>query len=197
VAPYSWLSEGIAVWSIWQYDWYEDSLYGEEAQKNKSNGRAAQAWDSKICIGKVGAPAMEEIEQQFKWSVQALAQPADVQPRLFPSFVVVADELALDFDNWWRASESNFGNAWSLEQRRAVLALDQLLAEMSGSDKPELWLEKGCLNHPKWSEVRKLAREVLFAFGWSPGIPPLGCAIYMQCSPETKSQWETETGDVQ
>jgi hypothetical protein len=30
-------------------------------------------------------------------SVQALAQPADVQPALFPDFVCVGDELANDF----------------------------------------------------------------------------------------------------
>jgi hypothetical protein len=34
----------------------------------------------------------------FEWSVRALAQPAPIQLGLFPGFVVVADELAGDFD---------------------------------------------------------------------------------------------------
>lgn len=127
---------------------------------------------------------MEGVKQQFQWAVQALAQPADVQPSLFPSFVVVADELALEFDNWRQAFESNFRNSWSPEQREAVAALDQLLSEMSGPDKPELWLDEGCLNHPKWSEVRQLAGQVLTAYGWLPGLPPLGRAIYARYSPD-------------
>ncbi len=123
---------------------------------------------------------MEGTEQHFQWAVQALAQPADIQPTLFPSFVVVADELALEFDNWRQAFDSNSGKSWSQAQREAVSAIDQLLCEMSGPDKPELWLDEGCLNHARWSEVRQLAMKVLSAFGWSPDLPPLGRAIYVQ-----------------
>jgi hypothetical protein len=127
---------------------------------------------------------MVDVKQQFQWTVQALGQPADVQPKLFPSFVVVADELALDFDNWRQVFESRFGGSWSPEQREAVAALDQLLSDMSGPDKPELWLEPGCLNHPRWSEVRQRAKSVLSAFGWPSDLPPLDRAIYVQSSPD-------------
>ncbi|MHB1037555.1 MAG: hypothetical protein ACYC35_22035 [Pirellulales bacterium] len=129
----------------------------------------------------------ENIKRQFQWAVQALAQPPNVQPTLFPPFVVVADELALEFDNWWKAYESNFGHLCSQQQREAVSAVDHLLAEMSGPDKPELWLDDGCLNHPKWSEVRRLAADVLSAFEWPPGLPPLGRVTYVRYSPEAES----------
>ncbi|MFZ2358492.1 MAG: hypothetical protein WA040_04040 [Anaerolineae bacterium] len=120
------------------------------------------------------------VEQQFQWAVQALAQPADVQIDLFPPFVVVADELALEFDSCREAFDSNFGWLWSPLQRTAVVALDQYLADMSGPDKPELWLDEGCLEHARWTEVRQLARKVLSAFGWSPDFPPLDRgAIYV------------------
>jgi hypothetical protein len=116
--------------------------------------------------------------------VQALAQPPDAQPSLFPSFVVVADELALEFDNWWKSFEANFGDRCSEEQQRAVAALDHLLTEMSGPDKPELWTNEGCLYHAKWSEVRQLAADVLSAFGWPHGVPPVGRVMYVRYSPE-------------
>jgi len=125
---------------------------------------------------------MQRIEQQFQWAVQALAQPAEVQCELYPRFVVVADELALDFDHWRKACEDNLGHLWSREQQRAVAALDDLLTEMSGPDRPELWLESGCLNQPQWSEVRRLACEALCAFGWPLTVPPLDRAIYARYS---------------
>jgi hypothetical protein len=128
---------------------------------------------------------MDPIKRHFQWAVQALAQPAEVQPTFFPSFVVVADELALDFGNWRRAFDANSGNSWSAEQRRAVEALDEHLSEMSG-DKPELWLVDGCLNHAKWTEVRRLAANVLVAFGWSSDVPPADRSLYAQCEVDSK-----------
>jgi hypothetical protein len=130
--------------------------------------------------------AMEGIEQQFQWAVQALTQPANVQPTLFPSFVVVADELALDFDNWRRAFEAHFAESWSSQQRKAVHALDQLLDRMSRG-RPRLWHGKECLKEHRWSEVRQLAGDVLKAFGWSSDIPPTGRALYARCPPESET----------
>lgn len=118
-------------------------------------------------------------EQQLMWAVQALAQPAEVQPTLFPPFAVVADELALEFDHWRRVAERRVGALWSQGQRSALAALDRVLSEMSGPGKPELWLEAGCLRHPRWSEVRQLAQAVLSAFGWPPGLPPESRAVYV------------------
>lgn len=95
-----------------------------------------------------------------------------------PSFVLVADELALEFDQWREVVADN-GAPWTRDQQNAIAALDELLAEMSGPGKPELWLEKGCLDHPKWTEVRRLAKVVLDVFGWPEGIPPLKRATYV------------------
>lgn len=120
------------------------------------------------------------IRQMFQWAVQALAQPADVQRALFPPFVPPAEELALDFDNWWRTYQDHFGHSLRDEQLKAVRALDDLLAEMSGPDKCELWTDAGCLNHPKWAEVRRLASDILYAFAWPNEVPPIGRSIYAQ-----------------
>jgi hypothetical protein len=116
--------------------------------------------------------------QQLMWAAQALAQPAEVQPTLFPPFVVVADELALEFYYWRQAAEGRSVGSWSEGQRSALATLDRLLDEMSG-DRPELWLDADCLLHPRWSEVRRLARSALSAFGWPMGLPPGHRAVYV------------------
>lgn len=122
---------------------------------------------------------MQPSEQQLMWEVQALAQPADMQPTLFPPFVLVADELALEFDHSRRVAEGQAGASWSPGQRAAVAALDRLLCEMSGPGNPELWLDANCLRHPCWSDVRELAQAALFAFGWLEGLPPEGRLVYI------------------
>ncbi|MBI5368698.1 MAG: hypothetical protein HZA54_16805 [Planctomycetes bacterium] len=126
---------------------------------------------------------MKSAEQELLWAVQALAQPADVQPTMFPPIVVVADELALDFDHWYQVSSGQTGTSWSPVQRLALAALDRQLSVMSGVDSPELWLSAGCLEHQQWSEVRRLALGVLAAFGWPPGLPPTERARYVPGCP--------------
>jgi hypothetical protein len=67
----------------------------------------------------------------------------------------VADELALEFGNWRRAFEANFGESWSSQQRNAIHSLDQLLEQMSRGT-PRLWRGKDCLKERRWSDVRQL-----------------------------------------
>jgi hypothetical protein len=123
---------------------------------------------------------MQHSEQQLLWALQALAQAAEVQPRLFPPFVSIADELALEFGDWYRVAVGQVGASWQPEQAKRLATLDRLLSEMTGTDQPELWLGPDCLWHPKWSEVRGLARSALAAFGWPQDLPPLGRAVYVQ-----------------
>jgi hypothetical protein len=122
---------------------------------------------------------MEQLEERLMWAVQALAQPAELQPRLFPEFVVVADELALEFDHWQQTAKDHVGAGWSETQHTTLTDLDRLLTEMSGPGHPELWRGADCLNHPTWAEVRVRARTVLAAFGWSSDAPPADRAVYV------------------
>lgn len=69
------------------------------------------------------------------WALQALAQPAGVQSDLFPNFVDVPDELALEHAEAqanWRDEGGESG--LSGQQAEAVKAVDSLLEQMSGSD---------------------------------------------------------------
>ena len=122
---------------------------------------------------------MEASERQLMWAVQALAQPADVQPALFPPFVVVADELALEFDHWREVAEGSAGEQWSPGQRSTVAALGQALIAMSGPGRPALWSEPGCLSRPEWAEIRRLAGATLIAFAWPADRPPDGRGVYV------------------
>ena len=107
--------------------------------------------------------------QQFEWSVRALAQPSAVQPTLYPSFVAVADELALEFDEHYRTLDLDRLRPL---QREAVRALDDALDAMSGPDHLELW-EVEALDRPEWQHVRELARALIHVMGWSAAAPPV------------------------
>ena len=66
------------------------------------------------------------------WSVRALAQPASVQRKLFPAFVVVADELALEFEEHYPPALAASRDLWSGDQLSKLRALEQRLEAMSG-----------------------------------------------------------------
>ncbi|WP_010578290.1 hypothetical protein [Leptospira alexanderi] len=106
------------------------------------------------------------------WSLQALAQPADVQVRLFPDFVSKADELALDFDSAYRSARHVADIVPTNLQKDALDAIDAKLAGFSGESNAALWTESALAREPIWQEVRSLAKRALDAFNWSLGPPP-------------------------
>jgi hypothetical protein len=122
-------------------------------------------------------PRMASALEQLKWSLQALALPPATQHRLFPTFVCVADELALDFDDSLKAAtpQASFTPA----QRAALAALDDLLAQMSGQQHAEFWTDSALENHSTWQQIRDLARRALDVFGWDLQSPPMGRAMYV------------------
>lgn len=109
--------------------------------------------------------------QHLQWSLQALAQPAEIQHGLFPDFVVVPDELALDFDNWCDAALPQLSA--SAVQRDALAAIHSALDRI-GRD------NTGIRTDPRWEEIRHLARAALAAFGWPADVPPADRSIYIR-----------------
>lgn len=109
---------------------------------------------------------------ELRSSLQALAQPAETQLRLYPDGVVKADELALDFEHWRLCALGRHGCEMSADQRRTLDALDQLLAAMSGVSNAGHWTEDALWTDPAWMQVRELAAQALTAFGW-PNPSPL------------------------
>jgi hypothetical protein len=110
--------------------------------------------------------------RQLKWALQALAIPAPDQRRLFPDFVVVADELALDFDHWQLVVLDNYDGELSTEQTSSLAEIDRTLGQMSGSGADELWTELALSSSQHWADLRRLAGAALKVFGWPVESPP-------------------------
>lgn len=116
----------------------------------------------------------------LEWSVRALAKPAEIQLRLFPEFVCVADELALDFDEHYEGVtiSSQLGSL-NPAQRTALKRLDVQLSLMSGPENKILWTDEALRSALEWELVRSIAAEVLDLMRWPSEPPPAGRAIYV------------------
>ena len=101
--------------------------------------------------------------QELKWSLQALALPTAAQRDLFPDFVCVADELALDFDAWFAAASGQGG--LSAGQHAALSGVNNLLSEMSGASRSDHWTVPALEADPFWQDARRRAKLALDAFG--------------------------------
>ena len=111
-------------------------------------------------------------------ALQALAATPEIQVARFPDFVVVADELALDFDDallMFRQGSPTL----SPQQTAHLQALDTLLHEMSGAANASLWTLAALNTSPEWVTVRTHARELLVAFGWPLDPPPPTDNVYV------------------
>ena len=115
---------------------------------------------------------------RLEWSVRGLAQMAELQMTLFPGFVCVADELAVDFDEQWRKFAGR-ATVFTCEQANAIAALDRKLESMSGPDHAELWTDDALRDSSEWEEVRDLAQLVIETSGWSMSPPPTDRALYV------------------
>jgi hypothetical protein len=113
---------------------------------------------------------------QLKWSLQAIALPVDDRRQLFPSFVWVGDELALDFSLWCENASKK--HAFTRERLAALAAIDAVLSKMTQENNMEFWDEPG-VDHPRWCQVREIAKEALIRFGWCLAWPPKDRSIYV------------------
>lgn len=124
--------------------------------------------------------ARSTVMKDLEWIIRALAQTADVQIALFPAFVCVADELALDFDeHYQRFVGEGCSASVGSEAKQAMEALDRHLSSFSGPEHAELWTDEALRHAPEWRQTRQLAREIIARMGWPPDPPPTGRAIYV------------------
>jgi hypothetical protein len=106
--------------------------------------------------------------EQFRLALHLLAAPATKQLAHFAGErVVIADELALDFDHWALC----LPGYWQLsrEQERLLASIDRLLTKMSDLHDLALWTDEALYNDPRWERGRELAQQAMIAFGWVAG----------------------------
>src|SRR5262245_46705375 len=95
-----------------------------------------------------------------KATLQLLASSAELQIQHYPNFVLVADELALDFDHWRSVFLSNFADELTLEQVRAFTMIDERLEALSHGGKEyneQFWTEEGLRESAEWASIRRMA----------------------------------------
>jgi hypothetical protein len=97
-------------------------------------------------------------------SVRRLAASADSQIPYLVSLGTVPsiDELALEFDDAYPVFTSRIAE-FDLPHRavESLIRLNDLLLEMSGAAHAELWTVDALAESPRWSEVRRVASEIL------------------------------------
>ena len=103
----------------------------------------------------------EWLRRSLREQLERLAAPADQALACLPDGCATADELALDFNNFYRAYVDNFGDELSADARAALRAIDESLNRMSGPANAELWTDEAVATHPAWAEVRRRAARAL------------------------------------
>jgi hypothetical protein len=102
---------------------------------------------------------------RFRWSLQALAAPAEIQLTLFPGFDWKVDELAIEFDQWYQVMMRR-RSLFPMKARKLLEDLNRKLDEMSGPDNTRFWEEETLRTDTAWETIRDLARLALNAIGW-------------------------------
>jgi hypothetical protein len=105
------------------------------------------------------------LRRSLRGQLELLAAPGERALAKLPDGCAKADELALDFDHFYRAYVGNFGDELSAEARAALRTIDETLGRMSEQADAELWTDEAVVTHPAWAEVRRHATRALALFG--------------------------------
>ena len=100
-------------------------------------------------------------------TLRIVASPGDVQRQLYPSFVVVGDEIASDFD-------SAFRTLLGKDLPASLISLNGYIDDLSGGN-PDFW---GNLDDQRWNRCRELAQLALIEIGSSYEVPAKNGAMY-------------------
>ncbi|WP_127960474.1 hypothetical protein [Serratia microhaemolytica] len=102
---------------------------------------------------------MNKIKQITKY----FSQPYEIQKGLFPEFVNVADQLAVE---WEIALNEIEDSQLTDEQKQAVQALDDYMLSISGPTNLVYWNDNALQHSDEWNEMRRLAKIILNTMGW-------------------------------
>lgn len=113
----------------------------------------------------VGGSVLDYSITRFRWSLQALAAPADIQLELFSGHIWKVDELAIEFDQWYQVIKKRRA-IFTPQQQKMLENLNRKLDDISGPENVRYWFEETLRTDAVWEEIRLLAREVLHSLGW-------------------------------
>ena len=114
---------------------------------------------------------------KIKWVTQVFAQNSEVQKSLFPEFVNVADELAVEWEI--ALDELKENSEFTEEQRLAIKMLDDYMLSISGPANIQYWNNDALCHSTEWRNMRKLAKNILNIMGWDFITPQKSDAIYI------------------
>jgi hypothetical protein len=114
-------------------------------------------------------------------ATQLLAAEPAVQVATFPQFVVVADELALNFSASFELVDQ-LGDAALLTQDQVtrLAELESALIELTLSGDEGLWTVEALRDRPEWALVRSRANVALAALGGAAGPPSTAGITYIR-----------------
>jgi len=121
----------------------------------------------------------QSVLNQLKWSIQALSLEADGQLASFPDFVVVTDELLLEYDHWYSLATGNYPDIFSDEQLKILKNISSFFEALPREDL-NLSIEDELRTNQFWKDLRILAHEALQKFNWTSEIPPYDRSAYEQ-----------------
>lgn len=94
--------------------------------------------------------------------LKPLATSYEKQLKLYPDFVLLTDELALDFDDGYQlAPQLKEGGLISEKAFDLLSQIDRILEEMSDRLRGNVWNDEALKENPVWEECRILARKAL------------------------------------
>lgn len=121
----------------------------------------------------------EQVINQLKFAIQALALEAEGQIASFPDFVVVTDELLLEYDYWYKSATGNFPEFFS-EKQIEILKEISLFTDRLPPENPNESIKEELRNSVFWKEMRELSKMALTLFNWDSEMPPEGRVIYVE-----------------
>jgi hypothetical protein len=102
--------------------------------------------------------------------LRLFASTFNVQKNAMPGGIVLADEIALLFDDIWQHSIFLLNrNVITTEQMEDLRYINHELEQMS--EQKDLWTEESLCSNKKWDSIRKQSMNILKKWGKEYSIP--------------------------
>lgn len=93
-----------------------------------------------------------------------LSSDPDKQIDIIGEIGIAAEEMAIEFDNYFSGSGQPYLNhkLLTIEQYDKLKMLNTFFEDQSGDNDPDFWNDELLSSHPDWKNVRIQAKEILY-----------------------------------